>query len=316
MKATLDRLGRAPRPAHRRSWLPGAPTLALGLCVAGCGAPSGNVGPAAGSSHLTALFSKTSNGYERPRNTDGTFKPETFVLKDGGNLGGPRADETIDSLKFPYISGVVGAALGAANYRPAGPGTVPDLLIVCYRGTTIVPDDVLSKQARPSDVSMAEASKYAVTTTGHQNDSGADWSARQGNLADAAAFSAEEAAISSRIDAQSANILGYTDDIRKTPARDPYLMTLRDEVESDRYYVVLLAYDCRSIAEFGVRRLVWESRISVPELGADFEKALPDMLAIASRYFGQDSGGLVRHDLAEGHVEIGKVTSLGPVPAK
>ncbi|MGA2693321.1 MAG: hypothetical protein ABSF76_13230 [Opitutaceae bacterium] len=135
-------------------------------------------------------------------------------------------------------------------------------------------------------------------------------------MQDTEEFSYLEAIKDGQIDARSANILGYTDEIFRTKNTDPYLMTLRDEVEHDRYYVVLLAYDYQAGRRHNVKKLLWETRFSIPETGNDFEKAFPLMASIAGKYFGQDSHGLIHHNLADTHVYIGETKSLGTVPEK
>lgn len=63
-------------------------------------------------------------------------------------------------------------------------------------------------------------------------------------------------------------------------------------------------------------KLLWETRFSLSERLHDFEKEVPSMARYASTFFGQDSHGLLRSPVPEGHVEIGDVKSLGPVPDK
>jgi hypothetical protein len=48
----------------------------------------------------------------------------------------------------------------------------------------------------------------------------------------------------------------------------------------------------------------------------DFGRDLPSMAQYASRYFGQDSHGLVHDTIPLGEVDIGEVKSLGEVPPK
>jgi len=62
-----------------------------------------------------------------------------------------------------------------------------------------------------------------------------------------------EADTDGRIDAVSSNILGYTDEVLRTPLGSKKIFSLRDEIEQDRYYVVLLAYDYRSAGKPGCR---------------------------------------------------------------
>jgi len=289
------------------------------LCLtSGCTTQSGTriIGRNPDASHLTAVYSKASKDYVRAQNPDGTFKAETYVLKNGGNFGGPRPDPTIDDLKFDQMARVVGGALAAENYLPSDDPDMASLLIMLYWGTTIVPDDLMAPGTRPSDMAWDRQNTFAATATGRSNVSASDQMNQEGNRADVAVFSKGETSIAGRLDAQSANILGYTDEIMRTSPHDPYLMTLKDEVEHDRYYIVLLAYDYRGGRKFGFHKLLWETRFSIPETGYDFDKAFPAMTAIAEKYFGQDSPGLVHRNLGEGHVDIGEVQTIGTTPDK
>jgi hypothetical protein len=272
---------------------------------------TGHVGGAA----QTAVFSKVSNGYKRALNPDGSFQPETYILRSGGNFGGPRVDQTMDNLSFEYISSVIAGPLEAQDYMLSDDSSETELLIVVYWGVTVVPNDVMPKGTRASDMMRERAANLAVERTGSSN-ADSNSPARQDNLVDAEVDSNLEAHLDGRINAQSANILGYTDEIFRTPPNDPYVKTLQDEIEQDRYYVVLLAYDYKEARKFGMHKLLWETRFSIPEPGNDFGKAFPLMTAIAAKYFGQNSNGLIHHNLGEGHVEVGEPKSLGPVPEK
>jgi hypothetical protein len=88
------------------------------------------------------------------------------------------------------------------------------------------------------------------------------------------------------------------------------------EIEDNRYFVVLMAYDFQMLWKQKKNKLLWETRFSIRERGNDFGKILPAVAQYASQYFGQDSKGLVRQPLPEGHVEVGEPRSLGAVPEK
>jgi hypothetical protein len=216
----------------------------------------------------------------------------------------------MDKLTFEDVSRVIAVPLAVQNYLPSDEPSKTDLLIAVYWGVTIVPNDVMAYSARESQQLRDQASGLAVTTTGRGN------IAHPASMADAEEFSYVEAMTDARIDAVSSNILGYTEEIQRTSRQDPHILTLKDEVERDRYYVVLLAYDYQLGRRFGLHKLLWETRFSIPELGNDFEKAFPGMASIAGGYFGQDSQGLIHHNLEEGHVEIGVPKSLGSLPEK
>jgi hypothetical protein len=63
---------------------------------------------------------------------------------------------------------------------------------------------------------------------------------------------------------------------------------------------------------------LWSVRYNIPARGNHFTTALPDMSLFASRFFGRESGGLIRRLNPTGKVEMGEVQILGAVgePAK
>jgi hypothetical protein len=115
----------------------------------------------------------------------------------------------------------------------------------------------------------------------------------------------------------SPGIIGteYGNYVRGTPLsveRDD----LYNEIEENRYFVVLMAYDFQLIWKQKKHKLLWQTRFSISERRNAFDRALPLMAQYASKYFGQDSHGLLRERVPEGRVEIGAVKSLGTVPEK
>ena len=90
---------------------------------------------------------------------------------------------------------------------------------------------------------------------------------------------------------------------------------LLSEIEETRYFVVLLAYDFQVFRKENRHKLLWETRFSINEPRNDFTMALPVIAQYASRYFGQDSHGLLRTKVPEGQVKVGEPKSLGEVEA-
>jgi hypothetical protein len=285
------------------------------LLVAGCVAPTATrtCTGQQGGAQLTAVYSRASKGYVRAQKPDGSFQDETYVFKNGGNYGGPRVDKTMDSLSFEDVSRVLAQPMAAQNYLPSDDAVMTKLLILVYWGTTVVPDDVNPRDNR-SSVHLTEMAETALSQAKEGDPTGMQ--RYRDDTAYAESFRKIEVIQDGEIDAKSANLLGYTDEIYRTPAMDPNMRTLRDEVETDRYYVVLLAYDYQIARISGKHLLLWETRFSIPEPGNDFKKAFPMMASIAAKYFGQNSNGLVHHNLEEGHVEIGEPKSLGTLPVR
>jgi len=122
-------------------------------------------------------------------------------------------------------------------------------------------------------------------------------------------------------DMRTACVLGYDEALAE--ARDFEFTALRsrkydliDEIEDGRYFVVLMAYDFQLLWKEKKHKLLWETRFSIREHRNDFGKQLAAMAQTASRYFGQDSHGLIRKQEREGHVEIGETKFLDFEPEK
>jgi len=103
-------------------------------------------------------------------------------------------------------------------------------------------------------------------------------------------------------------------DNRRGTALEFHQDDLVKEIEDNRYFVVLMAYDFQLMWKHKEHKLLWETRFSIDERHNEFSKALPVMAMYASRYFGQDSKGLLRTQVPAGRVEIGNMKSLGEVP--
>ena len=86
-----------------------------------------------------------------------------------------------------------------------------------------------------------------------------------------------------------------------------------NELEEDRYFVVVMAYDYQLLVSEKKHKLVWEARFSIRQRNHAFNQQLMAMTIQASKFFGQDSNGLTRNPLPDGQVEIGKVQSLGVI---
>ena len=115
---------------------------------------------------------------------------------------------------------------------------------------------------------------------------------------------------------QVANLLGYVDEInnRDVPSRfagagDAYL-ELQDDIENERYYVIIAAYDFRALGNGGEKKLLWSTRVSVQAQGNRFNETLAAMLKRAAPYFGADTGRLIRRYEPKTRVDLGELKFL------
>ena len=118
----------------------------------------------------------------------------------------------------------------------------------------------------------------------------------------------------------NAQLLGYVDEIndRDSPARFAGAGTafddLNEDIENERYFFVVSAYDFPTAVKTGKRKLLWATRVSVQAQGNKFNETAAYLLAKASKYFGENSGRLIRQYDPEGKVRLGELQIVGIVP--
>jgi hypothetical protein len=293
---------------------------------------------AADSSDIAAVSSTASEDYFRVKRADGSFEPESYVFGSGGRRAGAVHDETIDPVTFMDVAHVVALPLSNRGYIPSTDPKKTKFLIMVYWGLTDTPG-AASGSAAYSNFADAQATLQqessgpptAVTARGAPTvKTGATASA---NPSDAALdqMTAATAVLNSenhrrdQIDFSNAELLGYDSEgligtdygnAQRGLARDYKREELVGEIEQNRYFVILMAYDFQLLWKEKKHKLVWMTRFSMRESGHDFARDLPKMARYASSYFGTSTKGLVREVFPEGKVNIGELKSLGEVEPK
>lgn len=292
--------------------------LALALAAWGGAAP----GFGAEEVVATAIYARVGNGYKREQLPDGTFKPEYYGLANGGRIEGTTSDVTMDRIQYPEVAQIAARLLAKQNYLYAQSADQADLMIVLHWGTTIAfnggnysqsVNQVATSMAggEPQGMGSLERNMSAVPSDGAAES--------------AMLMLMTENRARDQINAQNARVLGYIDDVNESNdirrwagGGDRYNDLIAD-VEESRYYIIVSAYDFEQLVKQGKKKLLWQTRVSVRAPGNRFDDSVAAMMKGASRYFGQDSGRLVRGEESKGVVELGDLKFLGEakdVPAK
>jgi hypothetical protein len=266
---------------------------------------------------ITAVSSKVSKDYVRQKLPDGSFQSETYAFGEGGKWEGEIKDLTIDKLRFVDVAHVIAVPLAERKYIPAQDPNKTNLLIMLYWGTTAVPEPYSTSVAYQQFNDAAQnLAKYTVTLPSGRQVTGA------GPMADAALDQWSAAAHMlmmvnhqrDRTDFSNALMLGYDSPGLIGTERGNYVRgtawavdrnDLYDDIEENRYFVVLMAYDFPLLWKQKKHKLLWETRFSIRERSNQFDKALPAMARYASKYFGESSDGLVRERFPQGDVKVG-----------
>ena len=277
---------------------------------------------------VTAVASRVSRDYVRAKLPNGSFQPESYAFGKGGNWGGEIKDLTIDRLSFMDVAKIIAAPLASQRYLPATDPRGTRLLIMVYWGTTAVPepysDSMAYEQFRMASLGLGTPTVDSSSKGYHALSSGNTRTGGGGGDADAK-WSAAAIMLTmvnrarDRTDFSNALMLGYDSPgligtEQGNYARGTAFGIDRDdlyaEIEENRYFVVLMAYDFQHLWKEKKHKLLWETRFSISERHNQFDKALPVMARYASQYFGQDSNGLLRTRVPEGRVEVKEPTLI------
>jgi hypothetical protein len=267
--------------------------------------------PAEGTVGITAVSARVSKDYVRTKLRDGTFQPEQYAFGDGGRFDTTFRDASIDKLTFLDVAGVIAGPLSDQNYVPARDIRSEKLLIMIHWGTTNVSDwDSMS----PGNFSYQGAENKA-------DEFGSSSPQAKAAIGMANLQLSLENLQRDHTDFKNAQMLGYdSEDLigtyyGSTVGNTGFLAAHRKEliyeIEERRYFVVLIAYDFQLYLKQKKLKPLWETRFSINEPRNDFTKALPLMAKYASRYFGQQSHGLLRTRVPDGHVTVGAAKSVG-----
>jgi hypothetical protein len=299
--------------------------LLLGLGVT-CASQALETG---GANDITAVSGRTSKDYVRTRLANGSFAPESYAFGKGGNWAGAKADGSIDKLQFLDVAHVIAVPLASQNFVPSRDPKTAKLLIMVYWGTTHAPEhasetneyvNLQGAQKNLEDILIQKPSA-AGSRDPLVNPATVEIGAAEDAVTTAMAGVVAENHMRDQDDQLNAMMLGYDSWWEETRKFDGTPLAFRredmlSELEEDRYFVVLMAYDFQILWKEKKHKLLWETRFSIRQRHHDFDKDLPSMAQFASQYFGQDSHGLVHREIPLGRVDIGEAKSLGEVPAK
>ena len=296
------------------------------LLVAG----AGSLSPAlhADDSIVTAVFSRSFNNYTRPVDADGKDKVMTYVVAKGGYARGFGSDASIDNVKFAGIVRILARYLAKDRLYPAKDGKKADLMLVIHWGKTIPYDGAAYSNLVDQGLQGFELLQQLGGGIGRPPGINPD---NRGKVSGPMAAEAESEMVQGMLmiqfagrmrddaDEKNANLLGYTADLRYRNVPSLFAgagsayYDLLDDVESERYYVAVTAYDFQDALRRNHKKGLWRTVVSIAARGNRFDEKLAAMLADASRYFGRDTGRLVRQFEYTPHVTIGDLELLGVV---
>jgi len=249
-----------------------------------------------------------SKAYTRQKIVNGSPRPETYLFYRGKFFPGT-PDPSIERMSFDDITQALAPNLAKQNYQPTTDKKAADLLIIVNWGTTLT-----EPGSEKTDAERLFQFDTLMSTVRSYNSA---WAAYTGNQDGALALPPDTSDITANLmvrqnDEQSAQsyagmnarLLGYTAILAKAEAQSwvhpdggvsAAVETRLSELNQERYFVILLAYDYQKIlrdrAAKGLPparpKPVWSLRMNMQADGNNFRQALPEMSQVAADYFGK-----------------------------
>src|ERR1051326_2973831 len=185
------------------------------------------------------------------------------------------------------------------KFRPAAKDAVPQLLILVFWGATQGSRGIDSSQALDRISSASAAAGPTTNATYSASSALQPGTANDPNNRSSAVNAATEEEINQAVslmslanaerdksDDRNARILGYEEALSRARFTQHMAMgqDVLSEISSNRYFVVLQAYDFPTAVKEKKLKPLWTARISIDESGNEFSSALEHMLAVATPY--------------------------------
>ncbi len=247
---------------------------------------------------------------------------ETYVLAKGQYSPGITTDSSLWDMPFMTMAKTVAGELRQQHYEPAQSLANADLVIVIHWGVTLGNDRggaLLDLQlAGLTDVAaQIDEAKAAVAAdnTGALGPIGLIQAAETNFNTEASAANTL-AAGSNFTAASNAELLGLTSALREEGEAifdTDRARTLRAMVNEERYFIILMAYDAKTLLKDRKTKRLWTSRLSIRSAGVSFATAVSRMSSAGGLFFGTRQPAVVMQTTKEkvGEVKIGELKVLG-----
>jgi hypothetical protein len=273
------------------------------MCLMAGGASS------AAAANLVTVNATAVSEYVRPVDARGKPRAESYVFTEGKFFSSPTVDTSVARIGFNDIIQVLAPALAKQNYFPTKEVPAANLILMVHWGTTQVFEDPQKEFA--TDNMNAALNDYRTAAAANSGD------ADPGALNAALAENRNTRASAQGAIARNAALLGYKATLQREQQKifvSPEEQTINEELNEERYFIIVMAYDYQLLLKERKSKLLWITRLSIRSPGTNFEKAIPAIALAGAGVYGQHVDGLVRVKANGriGRVDLGELKTVGP----
>lgn len=253
--------------------------------------------------HVVVIARANPDYVETRINEEGQPRPETYVFMQGHHYPGETVDRTMERMTFREIVGYLAPELARRKYLPGPSAAEADLLLIVHWGTTRPKVGIREMTAQLTtevdrDRLMVETMKeFGMNVEIESNFSGLPDDVVMPLGAD---FNQDQEferldQMTDELNQQfrrgdNVTLLGYADDLHRLGKRawtGELERSLRHDLNSERYFVVIRAYDLKGrVPSVPKNRPVWTMHLNISSPGNNFRTAMNRMSVAAARYAG------------------------------
>lgn len=267
-----------------------------------------------------AVTSTAVSDYTAQKFSGNQTKAETYVFMEGRFFEGVTVDRSLEKISFRQLAESLAVDLAKQQYFPAKDPKSADILIMVHWGVTTPKfgmDELRGRLSMSLDTSLEKGMEAMAAQAGEP---GAAAFVSMGSNADREQrFDAWDHGTDSMdtqfAQANNAKLLGYNRHLRKMaekPFSSPEEVALRNDLSTERYFVIMRAYDLHR-QERKDPRALWTVYVNTRSPGHNFNEAIDLMGRVASNFAGRQTDDVesFRPTDRQGKVRIGDVVIVG-----
>lgn len=244
--------------------------------------------------NLVVAFSAAAPGYAESRMKDGKLQPQTYVVMQGQFYGGATRDRSLEKTAFSTIVNRLAVDLKEQAFVPARSLGEAYLLLLVHWGVTIGKGNDYELEGRDRDRGR-QLSMQFNSARQFEADDDANTRADVGSAAlrgemDFEILQNSTDALNTELEQMPASVmLGFSRDLRNEQKKlmaSEHQRTLVSLLETDRYFIVVIAYDRATLSQHKRLQRVWSCRLSMRSPGVNFPIALDRMGQVGGNFFG------------------------------